>query len=253
MQTIFLHIQNETPTGTFGCLSRKKANELLGGCKETVCTPVVIPEPVPTPEPEPVPEPEPTPVTPEPTPTPTPTPEPTPVPTTGTNTFENLVGGIQDIIDPAIRIASTTVNSPTGSIVTKVISTFGLVVGAITYAAALLFANPLVWVETWTLPARVFGLIAEGLGLRKKRRPWGTVYDSVTKRPLDPAYVTLIDTETGKSVASAITDLDGRYGFLVAPGKYRITTQKTNYEFPSVKCHLLNSTLSTMTSTTEKR
>jgi len=157
------------------------------------------------------------------------------VPNENKLSFRNLIGGIQDIIDPAIRIASTTVNSPTGSIVTKVISTFGLVVGAITYAAALLFANPLVWVETWTLPARVFGLIAEGLGLRKKRRPWGTVYDSVTKRPLDPAYVTLIDTETGKSVASAITDLDGRYGFLVAPGKYRITTQKTNYEFPSVK------------------
>jgi hypothetical protein len=108
-------------------------------------------------------------------------------------------------------------------------------VGGIAYSAALLFANPLAWSETWTLPARIFGLISESLGLRKKQRPWGTVYDSVTKRPLDPAYVTLVDALSNKPVSSAITDLDGRYGFLVAPGRYKITAQKTNYQAPSVK------------------
>lgn len=70
--------------------------------------------------------------------------------------------------------------------------------------------------------------------LRKKVRPWGTVYDSVTKQPLDPAYVALID-ENGGEVASAITDIDGRFGFIVKPGKYMITAKKTNYVFPSRK------------------
>jgi hypothetical protein len=54
-------------------------------------------------------------------------------------------------------------------------------------------------------------------GLKKKAPPWGVVYDSVTKRPLDPAYVVLKNLQ-GKQIASAITDLDGRYGFLVEPG-----------------------------------
>ncbi|MCX6717591.1 MAG: carboxypeptidase-like regulatory domain-containing protein [Candidatus Taylorbacteria bacterium] len=39
----------------------------------------------------------------------------------------------------------------------------------------------------------------------------------------------------GKEVSSAITDLDGRFGFLVEPGIYKLKVQKTNYIFPSQK------------------
>ena len=70
---------------------------------------------------------------------------------------------------------------------------------------------------------------------RKKKRPWGTVYDSVTKQPLDPAYVVLKDVNSGKEVATSITDLDGRYGFLVSRGSFQIVANKTNYIFPSQK------------------
>lgn len=67
---------------------------------------------------------------------------------------------------------------------------------------------------------------------RNKRRPWGTVYDSITKQPLDPAYVILKDA-TGKDIANSITDLDGRYGFLQSLGVYSMIANKTHYEFPS--------------------
>lgn len=73
------------------------------------------------------------------------------------------------------------------------------------------------------------------LGIRKRRRPWGTVYDSVTKQPLDPAYVELLDATTGESITSAITDLDGRYGFSPEPGRYVLKAAKTNYVFPSTR------------------
>jgi hypothetical protein len=66
----------------------------------------------------------------------------------------------------------------------------------------------------------------------KKFHPWGTVYDSVTKAPVDPAYVELFDTE-GIQKAEAITDLDGRYGFLVPEGNYTLTVRKVNYTFPA--------------------
>ncbi len=79
---------------------------------------------------------------------------------------------------------------------------------------------------------RAWGLLLTFLGLRKRRKSWGTVYDSVTKRPLDPACVTAID-ELGKEVSDSITDLDGRYGFLLPPGTYTLRAEKTNYLFPS--------------------
>jgi len=72
------------------------------------------------------------------------------------------------------------------------------------------------------------------LGIRKRTVPRGVVYDSVTKRPLDPAYVILKNPQ-GNIIATAITDIDGRYGFLVGPGTYIIEAKKTNYTFPSVK------------------
>jgi hypothetical protein len=56
----------------------------------------------------------------------------------------------------------------------------------------------------------------------------------VTKQPLDPVYVVLQDI-FGNEVATSITDLDGRYGFLVGPGRYKIVANKNNYTFPSTK------------------
>jgi hypothetical protein len=84
------------------------------------------------------------------------------------------------------------------------------------------------------LLAHLWNVLLTALGLRKKRKPWGTVYDSQTKQPLDPAYVTLTDM-TGKEVASSLTDIDGRYGFVVPPGTYTLSAKKTNYTFPSKK------------------
>lgn len=79
---------------------------------------------------------------------------------------------------------------------------------------------------------RLFGYL---FGRRKKGKPWGTVYDSVTKRPLDPAYISVEPVGGGKEVTSAITDIDGRFGFLLSAGNYILKANKTHYQFPSEK------------------
>jgi len=71
------------------------------------------------------------------------------------------------------------------------------------------------------------------LGLRRKRKNWGIVYDSATKQPLDPVIVRLVDAQTGKVVEEAITDLYGRYGFLTTRGNFRIEVLKSHFKFPS--------------------
>lgn len=99
---------------------------------------------------------------------------------------------------------------------------FGKIIGLIGLIAALLSIPTSFW-------RSLFAFL-----WRRKYHAWGVVYDSITKQPLDPAYVILKDM-SGNEVATAITDMDGRYGFLVPPGKYTIIANKTHYEFPSKK------------------
>lgn len=83
-----------------------------------------------------------------------------------------------------------------------------------------------------TLPFREGNLLFSFFSFYKTRKYWGTVYDSITKQPIDPAYVTLFD-EAGQAIDTSITDIDGRYSFTVGPGKYFLSAQKTDYQFPS--------------------
>lgn len=85
-----------------------------------------------------------------------------------------------------------------------------------------------------SIPIRIWTIIPTLMGYKRRKRPWGTVYDSVTKQPLDPVYVTLFGADK-KEVTTSITDIDGRYGFFVPGGMYSMSANKANYKFPSEK------------------
>ncbi len=223
------------------------------------------PTPTPTPTPTPVPTPTPTP-TPTPVPTPTPSPSPSPTPTSVpspsifSGSLSTGVGAIgigiahffsqsfstagTQIIDGAnqafaftqigLQKTSDFMQTKTGTVVTQTVSTAGAVAGVSVSIATSLFADPLSLSELFLIPIRLWGLLMAAIGIKKRNKPWGTVYDAITKQPLDPAYLVLENME-GQEIATSITDLDGRYGFLVSPGKYKILVSKTNYIFPSAK------------------
>lgn len=115
-------------------------------------------------------------------------------------------------------------------VILQIITTTGILITVIATA----FASPFTLPELLMIPARLMGLLLIAFGWKKRNPPWGVIYDSITKQPLDPAYVILRDLN-GKDISSAITDLDGRYGFLAEPGFYKMTANKTNYIFPSQK------------------
>lgn len=117
------------------------------------------------------------------------------------------------------------------------ISIRGIVAGITTLGAAIvlasvLFLNPLAQPEFILIPIRLWTLLLIALGLRKKPTPWGTVYDAITKQPVDPVRVSLVDLD-GKEVSSAVTDGSGRFGFIAKQGIYKVVLNKTNYLFPS--------------------
>jgi hypothetical protein len=149
------------------------------------------------------------------------------------NTVGESTKAVVENTQAAAKEVKKIVETPEGSVTTKTISTVGVVSGAVAATSAMVF-NPASVFELFLIPMRLMGLLLAGLGLKKKTSPWGVVYDSVTKQPLDPAYVVLKDLQ-GKEISSVITDLDGRFGFLVEPGVYQISARKTNYVFPSQK------------------
>ncbi len=134
-------------------------------------------------------------------------------------------------ITQAIEDAISFIEAPVKAIV-PVAAPIGVAVGV--SQAVLLATNVSSVYDLYLLLLKLIGLLT-GLFRRKRSEPWGVVYDSVTKRPLDPAYVVAQIRTTAQSKSEAITDLDGRYGFLLHPGEYNIVANKTHYKFPSDK------------------
>lgn len=157
------------------------------------------------------------------------------------NSFTELGEKINSVVYFAGKLSQGMINntvevfeSGAGKVTSIAVSTGGALTGLYFGVVNTAFASPVSFAEIFLTPMRLWSLLLIALGIKKRRSPWGTVYDSVTKQPLDPAYVVLEDL-TGKEIATSITDLDGRYGFLVPPGVYRIKANKTNYQFPSKK------------------
>ncbi|MBP9715642.1 MAG: carboxypeptidase regulatory-like domain-containing protein [Candidatus Pacebacteria bacterium] len=123
--------------------------------------------------------------------------------------------------------------APGLDISTKTVTTAGVVGGSTTIVSSMI-SSALSISDFFLNFIRLWSLFLSAVGLKKKRQSWGTVYDSVTKQPLDPVYVVLLD-KNNKEVSTAITDMDGRFGFLVPSGTYRISVKKNNYIFPSLK------------------
>lgn len=71
------------------------------------------------------------------------------------------------------------------------------------------------------------------LGLRRSRRYFGVVYDSVTKQPVDPAVVKLVHADGSGTVETCVTDIRGRYGFVTFPGTYKLLVRSSSYRFPT--------------------
>lgn len=78
-----------------------------------------------------------------------------------------------------------------------------------------------------------FSWLMSLLGLRKKRKPWGTVYNSITKNVVDLVIVRLFDKHTNRLIETQVTDKAGRFSFLAPPGQYYITATKNPLVFPS--------------------
>lgn len=144
------------------------------------------------------------------------------------------ISAIADSLKPLATGILTAARTDSGKTISHVTSGLGILLTIIASVGLLFLSNPISFADFLLMLLRLWNLILIFFGARKRHHPWGTVYDSVTKQPIDPAYVMLMDME-GNEVATSLTDIDGRYGFSVPPGTYKIVANKTNFEFPSKK------------------
>jgi hypothetical protein len=68
-------------------------------------------------------------------------------------------------------------------------------------------------------------------GFGKSRRPWGIVYDSVTKEPVARAVVRMFSGR--ELVQTAVTSFKGIFNFRAMRGVYTVTVSRRDYKFPS--------------------
>ena len=141
---------------------------------------------------------------------------------------KNTIQNIAALFTPAVLTTTTTVAAFSRGPITAVATVFiaaPFIAGAL---GALGFLNILTYI---LFP---INSLLELIGLRKKRPPWGIVYNSATKLPLSQTIVRLFNLATNKLVETRVTDKEGRYGFLVNTSDYVLSATKANYTFPTV-------------------
>jgi chitodextrinase len=101
-------------------------------------------------------------------------------------------------------------------------------------AAAVTTAVVATAVQATSIIGYLYFLLTQPLLLlgRRKRKEFGTVFNSLTKMPVDLAIIRLFRSN-GKLVRTSATDKLGRYAFLVDPGEYRIEASKQGHTFPT--------------------
>ncbi len=82
----------------------------------------------------------------------------------------------------------------------------------------------LLW-ALFTQPALLFG--------RKRKKLYGTVFNSLTRQPIDLATVRLFNAQNGRPVAARVTDSRGRYLLKAKAGDYVMDVKKLGYTFPT--------------------
>ncbi|MFA6296114.1 MAG: chitobiase/beta-hexosaminidase C-terminal domain-containing protein [Patescibacteria group bacterium] len=144
--------------------------------------------------------------------------------------IEKVVG--EKFVDNVIKIFDDVLNFLKNKDIQQIINNYvAPIITALTalgILAAIPFINSLLpylayLLQYLTHPVLFFG----------KRKRWGIVFDSLSKQPLDLAIVRLFNKNTKKLLATRITDVHGRYLFIVDPGDYYITVAKPYYIFPS--------------------
>ena len=144
---------------------------------------------------------------------------------------------LRQAVLPAVETAQVVAVATNQAVKTTVENTKpALVTASVATAPIVAAANPAVLsnsLQVYHYAGHFITWLLSLFGLRRRRKPWGVVYNSITKRPVDLALVRLIDATTNRLVETQVTDGAGRFSFLPQPGTYKLEVVKIPLVFPT--------------------
>lgn len=126
------------------------------------------------------------------------------------------------------KIQSSEIAKQVASALNPVVTTTA-VLSLISLIASLIGSAP----ATLHTTIYLISLILEAIGLKRKKRNWGRVYDSTTGKVVEQALVRLYNQQSMQLVGTIVTGQGGRYNFKSEPGNYVITVSKEGYIYPT--------------------
>lgn len=103
-----------------------------------------------------------------------------------------------------------------------------------------LIISPTLMLALLFLAQVAFYLLFRRLAMPAKAKPWGRVYDTSTRKPVQGAVVRIFDNKFNKLLETLVTDNNGRYGFFADKNNFYVTVEKPNYQkFTSLNVDLV--------------
>lgn len=131
-----------------------------------------------------------------------------------------------------VEVIKNNILSIIKNIIKDVTTPGGIAILAGAVFVVTLAVSSIALVEVPVLLTRIWYSLKYLFGWRKKEIVWGIIYNSLTKEPINLASATLYK-ESGEKVLKTITYKDGRYGFNVPAGVYRVDVTKNKFSYPS--------------------
>lgn len=85
------------------------------------------------------------------------------------------------------------------------------------------------------------GLLFRVIGFyigRRVQNPWGVIVDGFTSKPIAFAVCEIYVESSQFKLSQTVSDLEGRYGFSLSPGSYRLSIKQSGYEVYSEKIEI---------------
>ncbi len=143
----------------------------------------------------------------------------------------NAVNRTREVVNQTTKAVEGVLNDTVGNLPSEQLTVVTTTTSATTVAVGIASISGGLSQIPYYLTQALFGLLTF-LGFRKRGKPYGYVYDSVSKKPISRAVVRIYN-QSDKLIWTDVTDAFGAFSADLPAGKYKLLVRKSGYTFPT--------------------